>query len=261
MISIIRRSTRRRYEEAVETAKRVPGLEGDLARERGTADRFEEKNFNLEQLLEQREETIQKLRSTLDSLRAAGDEIAALMATATSPEAAGHHAARVLLAHANLFRLADTSEGRAGLQAMRELSEPQQVTLLYRYGRRHSVHATVDDAKAAAQQRDADPDGWEYKEQLDDSWLDTPWSTTTLAVDAAAPWTTPRRLASVYVLISGGLPYAAFSSPDDALREQDRRGIPSTADSLVRMELAAGSAPAAISGSSTRSAVQPSPAV
>ncbi|MGJ5899349.1 hypothetical protein ACSCBZ_46535 [Streptomyces niveiscabiei] len=264
MISIIRRSTHRRYEQAVETAERVPGLEGELAEERGRADDFEQKSFNLEQLLEERDGTIEKLRIKLDSLRGAGDEIAALMATGQSPAAAGYHAARVLLAHADQFRLADTAEGRAGLEAMRELTEPQTVTLLCRYGRRHSVHATVDDAKAVAQRQGASPDGWEPSQgDLDNEWLVAPWSTITLAVDAAAPWTTPREpLASVYILSRGGLPCAAFSAPDDALREQDRLGIPRTADSLVRMELAANPAPAAISGSSTRPDVQPTaPAV
>ncbi|GAA2524417.1 hypothetical protein [Streptomyces longisporus] len=257
MISIIRRSTRRTYEEAVKTAKRVPGLEDELAQERGRADDFEQKNVGLEQLLEDRDGTIEKLRTKLDRLRGAGDEIAALMATGQSPAAAGYHAARVLLAHANLFRIADTAEGRAGLEAMRALTEPQQVTLLYRYGRRHSVHATVDDAKAAAQRLDAQPDGWEERKDGDD-WLDATWSTFTLAVDAAAPWTTPREpLASVYILMRNGAPYAAFSAPDDALREQDRQGIPRTADSLVRMELATDDATVA---SSIRSAVSPSPA-
>jgi len=245
--SIIRRSTRRTYEQAVETAKRVPGLEADLARERGRADDFEQKSFNLDQLLEERDGTIEKLRSNLDSLRRAGDEIAALMATAPSPAAAGYHAARVLLAHADQFRIADTNEGRVGLEAMRELTEPRTVTLLYRHGRRQSVHATVDDARAAAQRQGASPDGWEPSRQdFDDEWLDASWSTTTLTVDAATPWTTPREpMASVYVLISGGLPRAAFSSPDDALREQDRQGIPRTADSLIRMDLVTDDAPAA----------------
>ncbi|QIB49508.1 hypothetical protein [Streptomyces aureoverticillatus] len=251
MISIIRRSTRFAYEQAMETAQRVPGLEGELTRERGRADDFEQKSCNLEQLLEERDGTIEKLRTVLDSLRRASDEIAALMATAPSPAAAGYHAARVLLAHADQFRLADTAEGRAGLETMRELTEPQAVTLLYRYGRRQSVHATVADAKAAAQRQGASPDGWEpvrYTDwqDLDASWLDAPWSTTTLAVDASEPWTTPREpLASVYVLMRGGLPYAAFSSPDDAIREQDRQGIPRTADSLIRMELATEDATAA----------------
>lgn len=35
-----------------------------------------------------------------------------------------------------------------------------------------------------------------------------------MAVAATAPWTTPREpLASVYVLMRSGLPYAAFSTP------------------------------------------------
>ena len=247
MISIIRRSTRRRYEQAVETAQRVPGLETDLAQERSRAADFEQKSFNLEQLLEERDGTIEKLRSNLDSLYRAGDEIAALMATAPSPAAAGYHAARVLLAHAGQFRIADTADGRAGLEAMRELTEPRTVTLLYRYGRRQSVHATVEDARAAAQRQGASPDGWEPSRQdFDDEWLGASWSTTTLTVDAATPWITPREpLASVYVLISGGRPRAAFSSPDDAIREQDRLGIPRSADSLIRMELVTGDATAA----------------
>ncbi|WP_055633031.1 hypothetical protein [Streptomyces griseoruber] len=264
MISIIRQSTRRTYEQAVETAQRVPGLEGELVEERGRADDFEQKSFNLEQLLEERDGTIEKLRTKLDILRGAGDEIAALMATGQSPAAVGYHAARVLLAHANEFRITDTAEGCAGLEAMRELTEPQTVTLLYRFGRRHSVHATVDDAKATAQRQGAAPDGWEpSQEGLDNEWLVAPWSTTTLAVDGAAPWTTPREpLAGVYVLSRDGLPHAVFSAPDDALREQDRLGIPRTADSLVRMELAANPAPAASSGSSLRTDAQPTaPAV
>jgi hypothetical protein len=264
VISIIRRSTRRTYEQAGETAQRVPGLEGELAQERGRADDFEQKSFNLEQLLEERDGTIEKLRTKLDSLRAAGDEIAALMATGLSPAAAGYHAARVLLAHADQFRLADTAEGRAGLEAMRELTEPQTVTLLYRYRRVQSVHRNVEDAKAAAQRQGVDPDGWEPaprhtdRQGHTDSLFGAPWSITTVAVDEAAPWITPREpLASVYVLMTGGLPCAVFSAPDDAIREQDRLGIPRTADSLVRMELEAN--PAAISGSNTRSNVQPSP--
>ncbi|MFC4506136.1 MULTISPECIES: hypothetical protein [Streptomyces] len=266
MISIIRRSTRRTYEEAVETAKSVPGLESELAQERGRAGDFEQKSSNLEQLLEERDGTIEKLRTTLDSLRRAGDEIAALMATGLPPAAAGYHAARVLLAHADQFRIADTAEGRAGLEAMRELTEPQTVTLLYRYGRRQSAHATVEDAKAAAQRQGAAPDGWEPSrytnpQDFDAAWFDAPWSTTTLTVDATAPWITPWDFGIVYVLMSGGLPCAAFSDPDDAIREQDRLGIPRTADSLVRMELEANPAPAAISESSTRSDVQPSPVV
>lgn len=247
MISIIRRSTRRTYEQAMETAQRVLGLEDELTQERRRADDFEQKSFNLEQLLEERDGTIEKLRTKLDSLRAAGDEIAALMAAGQSPAAAGYHAACVLLAHAAQFHIADTAEGRAGLEAMRELTEPQTVTLLYRFGRRYSVHATVDDAKAAAQRQGAAPDGWEPSQEcLDAEWLDAPWATTTLAVDAAAPWTTPRqRLDSVYILFRGGLPHAAFSAPDAAVREQDRQGIPRTADSLVRMELATDDATAA----------------
>jgi hypothetical protein len=239
VISIIRQSTRRRYEQAVETAQRVPGLEADLAREQGTAADFEQMSFNLEQLLEERDGTIEKLRSKLDSLYRASDEIAALMVTAPSPAAAGYHAARVLLAHADQFRIADTADGRVGLEAMRELTEPQTVTLLYRYGRRQSVHATVEDARAAAQRQGASPDGWEpARQDFDDEWLDASWSTTTLTVDAATPWSTPREpLASVYVLMRGGLPLTAFSALDDALREQDRQGIPRTADSLIRMEL------------------------
>ncbi|MFE9770024.1 hypothetical protein ACFYPC_36790 [Streptomyces sp. NPDC005808] len=252
MISIIRRSTRRTYEEAVETAKRVPGLEGELTQERGRAGDFERKSSNLEQLLEVRDGTIEKLRTTLDSLRRASDEIAALMATAPSPAAAGYHAARVLLAHADQFRLADTAEGRAGLEAMRELTEPQTVTLLYRYRRPQSVHATIEAARQAAQRQGASPDGWKPattftdRQEFADTLCGAPWSTTTLAVDAAAPWVTPREpLASVYVLMSGGAPYAAFSAPDDAIREQDRQGIPRTADSLIRMELATDDATAA----------------
>ncbi|MFD8726266.1 hypothetical protein ACFV2H_52310 [Streptomyces sp. NPDC059629] len=116
--------------------------------------------------------------------------------------------------------------------------------------------------RAVAHRQGADPDGWAPSRYVtprdfDPAWLDAPWSTTTLAVDAHAPWVTPREpLAGVYVLMNSGLPRAVFSSRDDALREQDRLGIPPTADSLVRMELA----PAAVSGSSTRGAVQPSPA-
>ncbi|CCK32927.1 hypothetical protein BN159_p49 (plasmid) [Streptomyces davaonensis JCM 4913] len=203
----------------------------------------------------------------IEGLRRAGDEIAGLMATGLSPAAAGYHAARVLLAHADHFRLADTDEGRAGLEAMRELTEPQTVTLLYRYGRRQSAHATVEDAKAAAQRQGAAPNGWEPSryvnpQDFDSAWRDAPWSTTTLAVDAAAPWTTPREpLASVYVLFRGGLPHAAFSAPDDAIREQDRQGIPRTAGSLVRMALEANPAPAVRSASSTRSDAQPAPTV
>jgi hypothetical protein len=251
MISIIRRSTRRTYEQAMETAQRVPALEAELTQERGRADDFEQKSFGLEQLLEERDGTIKMLRTKLDSLRAAGDEIAALVATAPSPAAAGHHAARVLLAHAAEFRLADAPEGRAGLEAMRELIEPQTVTLLYRYRRIQSVHATLADARAAAQRHGVDPEGWEPATYTDrqyfaDLLLDAPWSTTTLAVDAAAPWTTPREpLASVYVVIKDGLPHAVFSSPDDAIREQDRQGIPRTADSLIRMELTTDDATAA----------------
>jgi hypothetical protein len=250
VISIIRRSTRRTYEQAMETAQRVPGLEGELTQERGRATDFEHKSVSLEQLLEERDGTIEKLRTLLDGVRRAGDEIAALMATAPSPAAAGYHAARVLLAHADQFRIADTAEGRAGLEAMRELTEPQQVTLLYRSGRQHSVHATLDNAKAAAQRLGAHPDGWttpKYTDQqdFDGTWLHAPWSTFTLIVDALAPWTTPRPLASVYVLTRDGVPYAAFSSSDDAIREQDRQGIPRTADSLVRMELATDDATAA----------------
>ncbi|WP_019074390.1 hypothetical protein [Streptomyces hokutonensis] len=247
MFSIIRRSTRRTYEQAVETAQRVPGLAGELAQESGRADDFEQKSFNLEQLLEERDGTIAKLRSKLDSLYRAGDEIAALLATALSPAAAGYHAARVLLAHADQFRTADTAEGRSGLEAMRELTEPQTVTLLYRFGRRQSVHTTVEDARAAAQRQGASPDGWEPSRQdFDDEWLGASWSTTTLAVDAATPWITPREpLASVYVLMRGGRPCAAFSAPDDAIREQDRLGIPRTADSLIRMELPTDDATAA----------------
>jgi hypothetical protein len=253
VISIIRRATRRTYEQAVETAQRVPGLEGELTQQRQKADDFEQKNVGLEQLLEERDGTIEKLRSTLDSLRAAGDEIAALMATAPSPAAAGYHAARVLLAHADQFRLADTSEGRTGVEAMRELTEPQTVTLLYRYRRLESVHVTLAAARKAAQRQGADLDGWKqepatkYTDRQDftDVLRDAPWSTTTLAVDAAAPWTTPWDFGIVYVLRSGGMPYAAFSAPDDAIREQDRLGIPRTADSLIRMEIAADHATAA----------------
>ncbi|WP_331720262.1 hypothetical protein OG985_49995 (plasmid) [Streptomyces sp. NBC_00289] len=249
MISIIRQSTRRTYEEAVETAKRVPGLEGELAQERGRADDFEQKNFNLEQLLEERDGTIEKLRTKLDSLRRASDEIAALMATGLSPAAAGYHAARVLLAHADQFRLADTAEGRAGLEAMRELTEPQKVTLLYRYRRLQSAHATEAAAKAEAERQGAPAGGWgpvtTYTERCDPGVLDHPWTFATLRVDAAAPWSTPWDFGIVYVLMNGGVPYAAFSDPDDAIREQDRLGIPRTADSLIRMELATDDATAA----------------
>ncbi|MFD8726272.1 hypothetical protein ACFV2H_52340 [Streptomyces sp. NPDC059629] len=147
MISFMRRSTRRTYEQAAEAARRVPGLEGELAQQRQKAGELEEKNTGLEQLLEERSGTVENLRTLLDGLRAASDEIAALMATAPSSAAAGYHAARVLLAHADQFRLADAPEGRARVEAMRELTEPHTVTFLYRYGRRKSVHATVDDAR------------------------------------------------------------------------------------------------------------------
>ncbi|MFJ9380367.1 hypothetical protein [Streptomyces sp. NPDC101455] len=251
MISIIRRSTRRRYEQAVETAQRVPGLETDLAQEHGRAGDFEQKSFNLEQLLEERDGTIEKLRTRLDSFYRASDEIAALMATAPSPAAAGYHAARVLLAYADQFRLADTAEGRAGLEAMRELTEPQTVVLLYRNGQLTSAHATEEAARTRANSQGAAPDGWSHHSKIVPwsefaSTIRSPWCIATVTVDAAAPWTTPREpLTSVYVLISGGLPYGAFSSPDDAIREQDRQGIPRTADSLIRMELATDDATAA----------------
>lgn len=268
MISIVRRSTRRRYEDAVETAQRVPGLESELDGQRRKTSELEEKNNGLEQLLEERSETVEKLRTHCGDLRAAGGEIAALMATAPSAAAAGYHAAHVLLAHADQFRLGDTDEGRAGLEAMRELTAPRTVTLLYRYGRRQSVHATLDDARATAARQGAAPDGWgpaKYTNQqgFDAArWLDASWTTTTLTVDAATPWTTPREpLASVYVLTNGVMPCAAFSTRADAIREQDRLGIPHTADSLVRMELAASPAPAAIYPSHTRSGAQPAPAL
>ncbi|WP_105973637.1 hypothetical protein [Streptomyces geranii] len=266
MISIIRGSTRRTYKQAVETAKRVPGLEGELAQERGRAGDFEQKNSNLEQLLEERDGTIENLRTQLDSLRRAGDEIAALMATGLPPDAAGYHAARILLANADQFRLADTAEGRAGLKAMRDLTEPQKVTFLYRCGRMQSAHATEAAAKAEAERQGAPADGWgpatTYTERGDLARaLDYPWTFATLRVDATAPWITPWDFGIVYVLMNGRVPYAAFSDPADAVREQDRLGIPHTADSLVRMELEANPAPAAISGSSTRPDVQPSPVV
>ncbi|MGV9342875.1 hypothetical protein [Streptomyces sp. NPDC003688] len=255
MISIIRRSTRRTYEQAVENAQRVPGLESELAKERGRADDSKKKHLNLEQLLEERDETIEELRTRLDSLRRAGDEVAAMVATGQPPEAAGRHAARTLLAHTYQSRLADTAEGRAALKAVRELIAPQTATFLFHNRRLQSVHGTAADAQAAAERQGVDPDGWETTPTHTD-WQDlvkalvgAPWSFITLTVDETAPWTTPQEpLTSVYVLMADGLPRAVFSTPD-------------AADSLVRMELEATPTPAAISRSSTRSDNQPSPVV
>lgn len=125
---------------------------------------------------------------------------------------------------------------------MRELTEPQKVILLYRNGRLTSAHATEEAARTQANRQGAAPDGWGHHSKSA-SWgefasiIRSPWCIATVPVDAAAPWTTPREpLASVYIVIKEGLPYGAFSSPDDAIREQDRLGIPRTADSLIRME-------------------------
>lgn len=227
----------------METAQRVPGLEGELDQQRQKTRELKTRNTELEQLLEERDGTIEKLRTLLKGLRAAGDEITALMATAPSPAAAGYHAARTLLAHADQFHLDNTAEGRTGLEAMRELTKPQEVALLYRYRRLQSAHATKAAAQEAAQRQGVDPDGWMpgtrhmNHHELADT-LSAPWTIATLTVDVTAPWTTPREpLTSVYILMSCGVPYAAFSSPDDAMREQDRQGIPRTADSLIRLEL------------------------
>lgn len=43
----------------------------------------------------------------------------------------------------------------------------------------------------------------------------------------------------MYLLLSGGLPYAVFSASDAAIREQDSPGTAHAAAGLVRMELAA----------------------
>ncbi|MFD4528407.1 hypothetical protein ACFWP7_31715 [Streptomyces sp. NPDC058470] len=242
MISIIRRSTRRTFEEAVQTAQRVPGLEGELAQQRQENSESEKKHTGLEQLLKERDGQIDELRTQLDALRAAAGHVAARMAAAPSGHgAAGYRAAHAFVAHADQFGLNDTDQGRHVLRAIRELTEPQRVLLLCRYGQPQSAHVTEEAARAKSQQQGAAPDGWSTGEFA--RARDYLWSTVTVTVDYRTPWITPTPLTGVYVLMSDGLPYGAFSDKEAAIREQDRAGIPRTATSLIRVELETDAAP------------------
>lgn len=242
MITIISSSTRRRYEEAVETAQRVPGLEGDLAEQREKTGEFEKKNADLEQLLEERGGTIDSLRAELVSLQDAVGHLAARVAAAPSYGEAGYLAAQLLAYHADQFGLSGTDEGSVVLKQLRELTQARRVSLVYNYSFLKSAHATVEAAREWANQHGAYDGGWGHgtknatQRQMADTLASSTWSTATLDVDALAPWMTPRGpLTTVYIMESCGLPYAAFTDEAAAIREQERVNPSNTR--LVRVEL------------------------
>ncbi|GGX58443.1 hypothetical protein [Streptomyces chartreusis] len=246
MISIISAATRRALEEAVQTAQRVPGLEGELAEQRRKTAEAQSVSSGLQQSLDERDRTIDDLKAQVAALREAAVHAAERMAAAPSHAAAGHGSAHAFITHAEPFGLTDSANGRKALDVLHKRTEPRKVTLLYRYGQLTSAHATLEAAQATAHRQGASPDGWVASTRQSTREHDAPWTTTTLEVDSTAPWTTPLEpLTSVYIVVSAGRPYAAFSDQDDAIREQGRWGIAHTAGSLIRVELVADHATAA----------------
>lgn len=248
MISIISSSTRRRFEEAVQSAQRVPGLEGELTEQREKNGEFERRDADREQLLEARGRTIADLGAQLATLREAAGHLAARVAAAPSQGEAGYLAAQVLADHDDQFGLSGTDEGRVVLKALRELTQVRRVTLVYNYSFLKSAHATVEAARARANQQGAYDGGWGHgsrnttRQQMADTLATSTWSTATLDIDAAAPWTTPSGpITTVYIMESCGLPYAAFTDDAAAIREQERANPRNTR--LVRVELESDKAP------------------
>ncbi|MFI9176132.1 hypothetical protein [Streptomyces lincolnensis] len=242
MISIISSSTRRRFEEAVETAQRVPGLEGELTEQREKSGEFERRDADREQLLEARGRTIEDLGAQLAALRKAAGHLAARVAAAPSQAEAGYRAAQILAAHADQFGLSGTDEILVVLNALRDLTQLRRVTLVYNYSFLKSAHATEEAAREWANQHGAYEDGWGHstkhatRQLVADTLATSTWSTATLDVDAAAPWTTPSGpLTAVYIMESCGLPYAAFTDKAAAILAQGRANPSSTR--LVRVEL------------------------
>ncbi|MFB7293829.1 hypothetical protein [Actinacidiphila glaucinigra] len=217
MIRIIRSSIHRAYQNAATEAGRVPGLEADLADARQRLERLDARHRTDTACLEQDEVTMVELRRQLVQLRAAvADTTRRLAASAAFPNKAVHRTAQALLDNADLFGLTGTENGRVLVKALREVTAPRPVFLLFHRGVLLSAHLTQDAFTDAATRHGADTTDW-HPPQSQEGALHHTWALVTHLLDCPAPWTTPDEISEVFVVLrENGLPPHSVHTNHDA---------------------------------------------
>lgn len=246
MFHVITSSTHRSYQDAVDQARQVPGLEAELIKTRGQVKAHQAQHEkDQEQLVFQdraRDEdarTIESLRGQIALLRDTVAQVAGALASGGDPRRAAHRTASAFVEHANLLGICGTTaQGTPVLAALRKLAAPRTVHLLLRNGQVLSAHFSSSDAKQAASRHGAGPGNWSsLLPEMDAAAGHTAWSIVCRPLDATRPWMTlGKEPSDVFVVLdAGGQPSSVHSTEETALLAAAPVGTHAAARPLIRV--------------------------